>query len=118
MPTRRWPFVNSPSRRVSEIPDACDDVLLLNRGRHELETMPPHDVLDFVRARPEGVENVVRVSGDVGIIAEEGSTEAVTCVDELSVHGVGAPAQVADDVVESCVVYVGSEEVTRDATNR
>jgi hypothetical protein len=36
----------------------------------------------------------------------------------LSVHGIRAPAQVADDVVESRVVYVGPEKVTRDATNR
>src|SRR6266480_557380 len=116
--TRRWPFVNSSSRWVSETPDARHDILLVNCRWHELETVPPHDVLDFVRVRPEGVENVVGVSGNVGIIAEEASTEAVTCVDELSVHGVRAPAQVADDVVESCVVYVGPKKVTRDATNR
>src|SRR4030095_4618578 len=61
---------------------------------------------------------MVGAGGNIGVIAEEVSTEAVTCVDVLSVHGVGAPAQVADDVVESRVVYVGPKKVTRDATNR
>ena len=90
----------------------------MNRCRHELETVPPHHVLDVVRVCPEGVEKVVGASGDVGIIAEEASTKAVTCVDVLSVHGVRGPAQVADDVVESRVVYVRPKKVTRDATNR
>ena len=90
----------------------------MNRCRHELEPVKPHHVLDVVRVRPEGVEKVVGASGDVRIIAEEASTEAVTCVDVLSVHGVRAPAQVADDVVESRVVYVGPKKVTCDTTNR
>ena len=105
-------------RRLSEIAAACDDVLLVNGRRHELETVPPHHVLDIIRVRPEGVEKVVRAGGDVSVIAEEGSTEAVTCVDVLSGHGVRAPAQVADDVVESRVVYVGPKKVTCDAPNR
>src|SRR5947207_11190981 len=105
--TRRWPFVNSSSRWVSETPDARHDILLVNCRWHELETVPPHDVLDVVRFRPEGVEKVVRASGDVGIIAKEATTEAITRVDMLSVHGVRAPAQVANNVVESRVVYVG-----------
>src|SRR6266576_2578492 len=117
-PPSRRPFAESISKRTSEIPAACDDVLLVNRCRHELETVPPHHVLDVVRVCPEGVEKVVGASGDVGIIAEEASTKAVTCVDVLSVHGVRGPAQVADDVVESRVVYVGPKKVTRDATNR
>src|SRR6266480_4479357 len=117
-PPARRPFAESISKRTSEIPAACDDVLLVNRCRHELETVPPHHVLDVVRVCPEGVEKVVGASGDVGIIAEEASTKAVTCVDVLSVHGVRGPAQVADDVVESRVVYVGPKEVTRYATNR
>jgi hypothetical protein len=90
----------------------------VNRCRHELETVPPHHVLDVVRVRPEGVEKVVGASGDVGIIAEETSTKAVTRVDVLSVHQVRAPAQVADDVLEPRIVYAGPEKVTRDATNR
>ncbi len=105
-------------RWVSEIPAAGDDVLLVNRRRHELGTVPPHHVLDVIRVRPKGVEKVVGASGDVRIIAEEASTEAVTCVDMLSVHGVRAPAQVADDVVEPRVVYVGPKKITRYATNR
>src|SRR6266480_3891730 len=112
------PSLTSSSRRVLEIPAACDDVLLVNGRRHELETIPPHDGLDVVRVRPKGVEKVVGASGDVRIIAEEASTEAVTCVDMLSVHGVRAPAQVADDVVEPRVVYVGPKKITRYATNR
>src|SRR5438552_1015864 len=117
-PPSRRPFAESISKLTSEIPAACDDVLLVDRRRHELETIPPHHGLDVVRVRPKGVEKVVGASGDVGIIAEEASTKAVTCVDELSVHRVRAPAQVADDVVESRVVYVRPKKVTRDATNR
>ena len=90
----------------------------MNRCRRELETVPPHHVLDVVRVCPEGVEKVIGASGDVGIIAEEATTEAVTCVDVLSAHGVRATAQVADDVVEPRGVYVGPEKVTRYATNR
>src|SRR5262249_41278631 len=116
--TRRWPFVNSSSRWVSETPAACDDVLLVNQCRYELEPVKPHHSLLVVAVGPKGVEHIVGASGDVGIIAEEGSTEAVACVDELAVDGVRAPAQVADDVVESRVVYVGPEKVTCDATNR
>src|SRR5262245_1983032 len=116
-PPRGWPFVNSSSRRVLEIPAARDDVLLVNGRRHELGTIKPHDVLDVVRVRPKGVEKVVRAGGDVRIIAEEASTEAVTRVDVLSVHGIRAPAQVADDVVESRVVNVAPKKVTRYATN-
>src|SRR5262245_19585662 len=116
--TRRWPFVNSSSRWVSETPAACDDVLLVNQCRHELEPVKPHHGLHVVAVGPKGVENTVGAGGNVGIIAEEASTEAVTRVDELSVHGICAPAQVADDVVESRVVYVGPKKVTCDATNR
>ena len=90
----------------------------MNRRRHELETVPPNNVLNVVRVRPEGVEKVIGASGNVGIIAKEATTEAVTCVDVLSAHGVRAPAQIADDVVEPRVVYVGPKKVTRYATNR
>src|SRR4030095_2852360 len=100
------------------MPAACDDVLLVNRRRHELETVEPHDILNVVRVRPEGVEEVIGASGYVGVIAKEATAEAVTCVDVLSVNGVRAPAQVADDVVEPRVVYVGPKRVTRYATNR
>jgi hypothetical protein len=117
-PPEGGPSLNSSSRQVSEIPAACDDVLLVNRRRHELETVPPHDVLNVVRVRPEGVEKVIGASGYVGIIAKEATTEAVTCVDVLSAHRVRAPAQVADDVVEPRVVYVGPKKVTCYATNR
>src|SRR5215471_2997904 len=105
-------------RRISEIPAAGDDVLLVNQCRHKLEPVKPHHSLLVVAVGPKGVENIVGAGGNVGVIAEEASTEAVTCVDMLSVHGVRAPAQVADDVVESRVVYVGPKEVTCDATNR
>src|SRR5215831_623117 len=119
-PPWRRPFVNSSSRQVSggEKKPASDDVLLVNRRRHELETVPPHHGLNVVRVSPEGKKTVAAASVGVGIIAKEGSTEAITRVDALSGQAVRAPAQVADDVVESRVVYVGPEKVTCDATNR
>src|SRR4030095_11486992 len=100
------------------MPAACDDVLLVNRRRHELETVEPHDGLNVVRVGPEGVEEAIGTSGYVGIVAKEPATEAVPCVDVLSVNGARAPAQVADDVVEPRVVDVGPKSVTRYATNR
>src|SRR5215831_6526951 len=103
-------------RRVSEIAAAGDDVLLVNQCRHELGTVPPHHSLCVVAVSPKGVENIVRASGDIGIIAKEATAEAVTCVDVLSVHGIRAPAQVTDDVVESRVVDVGPKKITRYAT--
>src|SRR5215831_7893547 len=100
-------------RRVSEIAAAGDDVLLVNRCRHKLGTVPPHHSLYVVAVSPKGVENIVGAGGNVSVIAEEASTEAVTRVDVLSVHGIRAPAQVADDVVESRVVNVAPKKVTR-----
>src|SRR5215471_14070819 len=105
-------------RRISEIPAPCDDVLLVNQCRHELEPVKPHHSLLVVAVGPKGVEYIIGAAGNVGVIAEEGSTEAVTRVDVLSVHGVRVPAQIADDVVESRVVYIRPKKVTCDATNR
>ena len=96
-------------RRVLEIAAAGDDVLLVNQCRHELGTVPPHHSLYVVAVSPKGVENIVRASGDIGIIAKEATAEAVTCVDVLSVNGIRAPAQVADDVVEPRVVSRAQE---------
>src|SRR5262249_49539064 len=65
--TRRWPFVNSSSRWVSETPAACDDVLLVNQCRYELEPVKPHHSLLVVAVGPKGVEHIVGASGDVGV---------------------------------------------------
>ena len=110
--------MNGPSRSVSEVPATRDDVLLMNQCRHELEPVKPLHTLLVAAVGPKGVENIIGADGNVGVIAEEASTEAVTRVDGLSVHGIRAPAQVADHVVESRVVYVGPKKIACDATNR
>ena len=110
--------MNGSSRSVSEVPATCDDVLLMNQCRHELHPVKPLHSLLVVAVGPKGVENIVGAGRNVGVIAEEASTEAVTRVDVLSVYGVRAPAQVADHVVESSVVYVGPKKIACDATNR
>ena len=75
----------------------------MNKRRHELEPVKPHHSLHVVAVGPKGVEHIVGASGDVGIIAEEASTEAVERVDELSVHGARAPVQVANTItIRAC----------------
>src|SRR5256714_10511502 len=88
---------------------ARDDVLLVDRRRGEFETVEPGHVLHVVAVGPEGMRNVIGAGGDVSIIAEEASTESVTGVDVLHSHGVGGPAQVADDVIEPRVIDVVAE---------
>src|SRR5204863_3144161 len=86
--TRRWPFIKRFVDEASEVTAACDDVLLVNQCRHELEPVKPHHSLLVVAVGPKGVENIVGAGGNVGVITEKGATEAITCVDVLSVHGV------------------------------
>jgi len=66
----------------------------------EFQPVPPHYVLHVVSVGPEGVEDPIRAGRHIGVITKEPATEATTCVDVLSAHGVCARAQVADDVVQ------------------
>ena len=54
-----------------------DDVLLVDRGRGELEAVEPDDGLTVVAVRPEGVEDVVGADGDIGVVTEEAAAEPV-----------------------------------------
>ena len=113
------PSLTVPSRWVSETPAACDDVLLVNRRSYELETVPPHDVLDIVRIGPEGVEDVVRAGGHVGVITEEAAPEVIAGINGMRADGVRRVCcNVLNKVIKSAVMDVWAQKGAVDSALR
>ena len=79
----------------------------MDRGRHELETVPPDDRLHVVGISPKRVERVVRADGDVGVVTDEATAKLVASVDWMGRDQLGgAGAQINHRVVESGIVDV------------
>src|SRR5262249_51067642 len=104
------PFVKSCSRWASEAPRIGDDVLLVNRRGYELETVPPHDVLDIIRIGPEGVEDVVRAGSHIGVITEEAAAELIAGINGMRAEAVrDVRRDVPNEVIKSGVMDVWAE---------
>src|SRR2546422_1747013 len=82
----------------------------MDRGRYELQTVPPHDALDVVRIGPEGVEGTGRVGRHVGVITEEAAAKMVAGVDGMRADGVHrVRCNVPNKIVEARVVDVWAQ---------
>jgi hypothetical protein len=88
-----------------EVAGGGDDVLLVDRGRDELEPVEPDHALEVVGVRPEGVEDVVGSNGDVRVVTEEPATEPIPGVDRVGADVVrDVRRQVPDPVIQPRVV--------------
>jgi hypothetical protein len=56
------------------------NVLLVDRCRDKLKAVEPDACLHIVSVGPERVEGVVRAGTDIGVVAEEATTEAIARV--------------------------------------
>lgn len=93
--------------------------MLMYDGRYELEAIPPDDGLLVVGVRPDGVEVVVGVYCEVGIVADEAAAKLVSAVDRVRGYGLGLRCcQVGDDIVEPGIVDVTVELEAVDSSDR